>query len=126
MFEKFFDDFHLTDSERKFVKIFTIVRACYDGRYSAFLWFYLKDTLSIQDKELLENFERQDKIFPFFSDDYKNFKLQHNKEYKIFQKLYKKFSLRNACNVFMIVWLLLLFLLVLVGALCLFIPFFLK
>ena len=104
------DSFCLDDSQKNIVKIFTVVYNIYN-RYSSFLWFALKDTLSPTDSDFVESIMKNS--FPLHSREFKDFLEKHGEEYKIFKKISKKISF----GVFrdnLLVILILLFLLLLI------------
>ena len=125
MFFKSLDDLNLNDEERRIVKIFTVFYTKYN-RYSYFLWFAIEDTLSVEDKEFIKSFENNLGTFSYFSGDFKNFKSQYGREYKIFKKLYCKIFFRNTWSNLIVIILLLLLLMALISVLFLVVPFSLK
>ena len=125
MFFKSLGDLSLSDEESSVVKIFTVVYTKYT-RYFNFLWFAVEDTLSFEDKELIKSFENSWGSFSIFSGDFKDFKSQYEREYKIFKKFYNKIFFRNTWSIFIVIILLLLLLMALVSVLFLIIPFVLK
>ena len=105
------DSFCLDDNQKNIVKIFTVVYKIF-GKYSSFLWFAVKDTLSPADNDFVESVMK--KSFPWCSHEFKDFLEQHDEEYKIFKKISRKVSFwifrDNLLVIFILLFLLLLFL----------------
>lgn len=92
-FLKSLDNLNISDEEKRVIKIFTVVYSKFD-RDSCFLWFGVEETLSFDDKKLLEDFSDCWKFLPFTSVSFKEFKSMHESEFKIYKSISRKIWLK--------------------------------
>lgn len=123
---KFFDmldSLCLNDDQKNAVKIFTVIYHSWN-RYSSFLWFALKDTLSLADRDFVEGVLKN--FFPSHSDEFKDFLEQHEEEYKIYKKISKKVHWWVSRDDFIVVLIVLFLLLIFLSVFSLCVFFYLR
>lgn len=123
---KFFDmldSLCLNDDQKNAVKIFTVIYNIWN-RYSSFLWFAVKDTLSPADNNFVESIMKR--LFPSHSDEFKDFLKQHEEDYKIYKEISNKISFLISRDILLVVLILLFVLLIILSVFSLCVFFYLR
>jgi len=124
---KFFDmldSLCLNDNQKNAVKIFTVIYNIWN-RYSSFLWFAVKDTLSPADRDFVESILKRF-FSPWHSNEFKDFLEQHDEEYKIYKKISKKINWWVSRDDFIVVLIVLFLLLIFLSVFSLCVFFYLR
>lgn len=123
---KFFDmldSLCLNDDQKNAVKIFTVIYNIWN-RYSSFLWFAVKDTLSPADNNFVESIMKR--LLPSHSDEFKDFLKQHEEDYKIYKEISNKISFLISRDNLLVVIILIFVLLIILSVFSLCVFFYLK